>query len=142
MFSALRADVCRRAGPVVTTTLSNMTAKKKLGPSAEEVAARELVRLAKEQGLSLAGPDGLLKQFTRSVLETALDEEMTENLGHEKSRVPAGRESATSATARHRDHPHHAKCRRPGDGGDQFGCSTSPHRTGNRCRTCFDCANS
>jgi Transposase, Mutator family len=77
----------------MTTTLSNMTAKKKLGPSAEEVAARELVRLTKEQGLSLNGPDGLLKQFTRSVLETALNEEMTEHLGHEKNRVPAGRES-------------------------------------------------
>jgi putative transposase len=77
----------------MTTTLSNMTAKKKPGPSAEEVAARELVRLAKEQGLSLTGPDGLLKQFIRSVLETALNEEMTEHLGHDKNRVPPGRES-------------------------------------------------
>ena len=44
----------------------------------------ELVRLAKEQGLSLTGPDGLLKQFTKTVLETALNEEMTEHLGHDK----------------------------------------------------------
>ena len=54
----------------------------------------ELVRLAKEQGLSLTGPDGLLKQFTKSVLETALNEEMTEHLGHEKNRVPEDRDSA------------------------------------------------
>jgi len=78
---------------VMTTTLSDMTAKKKPEPSAEEIAAKELVRLAKEQGLSLTGPDGLLKQFTKNVLETALNEEMTEHLGHEKNRVAQGRES-------------------------------------------------
>jgi putative transposase len=77
----------------MTTTLSDMTAKKKPEPSAEEIAARELVRLAKERGLSLTGPDGLLKQFTKNVLETALNEEMTEHLGHEKNRVDQGRES-------------------------------------------------
>jgi len=76
------------------TTLNDMTAKKKPEPSAEEIAARELVRLAKEQGLSLTGPDGLLKQFTKSVLETALNEEMTEHLGHEKNRAPGARDSA------------------------------------------------
>lgn len=78
---------------MMTTTLSDMTAKKKPEPSAEEIAAKELVRLAKEQGLSLTGPDGLLKQFTKNVLETALNEEMTEHLGHEKNRVAQGRES-------------------------------------------------
>ncbi len=75
------------------TTLDAMSAKRKLGLSAEETAARELVRLAKEQGLSLTGPDGLLKQFTKSVLETALNEEMTEHLGHEKNRADDGRDS-------------------------------------------------
>jgi len=77
----------------MTTTLNDMTAKKKPDPSAEEIAAKELVRLAREQGLSLTGPDGLLKQFTKSVLETALNEELTEHLGHEKNRVDEGRES-------------------------------------------------
>ena len=77
----------------MTTTLSDMTAKGKPELSAEEIAAKELVRLAKEQGLSLTGPDGLLKQFTKTVLETALNEEMTEHLGHEKNRVVEGRES-------------------------------------------------
>ena len=78
---------------MMTTTLSDMSAKKKPEPSAEEIAAKELVRLAKEQGLSLTGPGGLLKQFTKNVLETALNEEMTEHLGHEKNRVAEGRDS-------------------------------------------------
>jgi transposase-like protein len=77
----------------MTATLSDMAAKKKPEPSAEEIAAKELVRQAKEQGLSLTGPDGLLKQFTKSVLETALNEEMTEHVGHQKNRAPEGRES-------------------------------------------------
>jgi len=49
--------------------------------------------LAREQGLSLTGPDGLLKQFTKSVLETALNEEMTEHLGHAKHQARGERES-------------------------------------------------
>src|SRR3954466_7205354 len=74
------------------TTL-DVVPKKKAEPSAEETAAKELVRQAREQGLSLTGPDGLLKQFTKSVLETALNEEMTEHLGHEKHRAPEERDS-------------------------------------------------
>jgi putative transposase len=74
----------------VTTTLDDVTPrKKKPEPSAEQQAAAELVRLAKEQGLSLTGPDGLLKQLTKTVLETALNEEITEHLGYEKH-DPAG----------------------------------------------------
>jgi hypothetical protein len=61
-------------------------------PSAEAQAAAELVRLAKEQGLSLTGPDGLLKQLTKTVLETALAEEMTEHLGYEKHDPACGGE--------------------------------------------------
>ena len=60
-----------------------MTKKKAAEQSAEQQAAVELVRLAQEQGLSLTGPDGLLKQLTKTVLETALNEEMTEHLGYE-----------------------------------------------------------
>jgi putative transposase len=48
---------------------------------------------AKARGLALTGPDGLLKLFTKSVLETALNEEMTEHLGHEKNQAEPGRES-------------------------------------------------
>jgi hypothetical protein len=48
----------------MTETLETVT-KKKPEPSAEQVAAEELVRQAREPGLSLTGPDGLLKQLPR-----------------------------------------------------------------------------
>lgn len=63
------------------TTLKIVPKKNKPEPSAEKAAAKELVRVAREHELSLTGPDGLLKQFTKSVLETALIEELTEHLG-------------------------------------------------------------
>jgi putative transposase len=74
---------------MMTATLNDVTKKKAAEESAEQQAARELVRLAREQGLSLTGPDGLLKQLTKTVIETALSEEMTEHLGYEKH-DPAG----------------------------------------------------
>src|SRR5262252_4438282 len=72
----------------MTATLDDVTKKSKREPTAEEEVAEELVRRAREQGLSLTGPDGLLKQLTKTVLETALDQEMTEHLGHEKHGQP------------------------------------------------------
>src|SRR4051794_23762954 len=75
------------------STLGDVSAKKN-ERSAEAEAAKEFLKLANDRGLSLTGPDGLLKQFTKNVLETALSEEMTEHLGHEKNRVPDGRDSA------------------------------------------------
>ena len=73
----------------VMTTLDGVAKKKAAVASAEQQAAVELVRLAQEKGLSLTGPDGLLKQLTKTVLEAALNEEMTEHLGYEKH-DPAG----------------------------------------------------
>src|ERR1700753_1378558 len=73
----------------MTATLDDVTKKKPVELSAEQQAATELVRMAREQGLSLTGPDGLLKQLTKTVIETALSEEMTEHLGYEKH-DPAG----------------------------------------------------
>ena len=67
----------------MTATLDTVPKKMK-EQSAELVAARELVRQARAEGLSLTGPDGLLKQLTKTVIETALDEELTEHLGHDK----------------------------------------------------------
>jgi hypothetical protein len=65
--------------------VSSWTKIKKVGcqSSTEQVAAAAMVAQAGEQGLALTGPDGLLKLFTKSVLETALNEEMTEHLGYE-----------------------------------------------------------
>jgi len=56
----------------------------------ERAAVRELVKAARASGEDLTGPDGLLKAITATVLETALEEEMTEHLGHEKHHAPAG----------------------------------------------------
>jgi putative transposase len=82
----------------MTTTLDDVTTRKnRPEPSAEQQAAAELVRLDKEQGLSLTRPDGLLKQFTKTVLETTLNEEMSGHLGYEKH-DPAGAGYEISAT--------------------------------------------
>lgn len=57
--------------------------------------ARELVRSARERGTALTGPDGLLKALTKTVIETALDEEMSDHLGYDKHE-PVGRNSGNS----------------------------------------------
>lgn len=62
--------------------------------SPEQAAAMAMVAQAREQGLALTGPDGLLKLFTRNVLETALGEEMTEHLGYEKNQPDPDRDSS------------------------------------------------
>ena len=78
----------------MTATLDAVANRKKdkPEPTAEEKVAEDLVRRAREQGLSLTGPDGLLKRLTKTVLETALNQEMTEHLGHEKHSL-AGNET-------------------------------------------------
>ncbi len=73
----------------MTETLVGMDAQVP-GPEPGDVelsAARELVRQAQAAGLSLTGPDGLLKQLTKSVIEAALDEEMSAHLGYDKHAV-------------------------------------------------------
>ena len=57
--------------------------------------AEQLLAQAKEQGIELVGPNGLLNQLTKNVLETALDAEITEHLGYDKH-DPAGRGSGNS----------------------------------------------
>jgi putative transposase len=61
--------------------------------SLEQAAAAAMVAEARARGLELTGPDGLLKLFTKNVLETALNEEITEHLGYEKNRAEPGRPS-------------------------------------------------
>src|SRR5215831_18030676 len=74
----------------MTETLDGVASRKKdkPEPTAEQKLAEELVARAREQGVSLTGPEGLLKQLTKTVLETALNQEMTEHLGHEKHGQP------------------------------------------------------
>ena len=57
--------------------------------------AEQLLAQAKERGIELVGPNGLLNQLTKTVLETALDAEMAEHLGYDKH-DPAGRGSGNS----------------------------------------------
>jgi putative transposase len=76
----------------MTATLDDVTKRIKKEPTAEETLAADLVARAREQGVSLTGPDGLLKQLTKTVLETALNQELTEHLGHGKHE-PAGNET-------------------------------------------------
>lgn len=65
-------------------------------PSEEDLAiARELVRSARSRGVAMTGPGGMLKALTKTVIETALDEEMTEHLGYDRH-DPTGRGSGNS----------------------------------------------
>lgn len=53
----------------------------------EQAAVRELVKAARARGDQLTGPDGLLKSITKQVIESALEEEMTEHVGYDKHAV-------------------------------------------------------
>src|SRR5690348_4180974 len=64
-------------------------------PLIDEELADHLLDKARAEGAELLGPDGLLSQVTRAVLERALAEEMTGHLGYEKH-DPAGRGSGNS----------------------------------------------
>ncbi|CAA9222291.1 MAG: Mobile element protein [uncultured Arthrobacter sp.] len=50
--------------------------------------AQRVLAQAREQGVSLVGPGGLLNQLTKNVLETALEAELTEHLRHEHGQTP------------------------------------------------------
>ena|SRR5437773_1754057 len=79
-------------------TDTSMVARKRDGdppprpPLVDEQLADQLLGKAQEQGVELLGPDGLLSQVTKAVLERALTEEMTGHLGYDKH-DPAGRGS-------------------------------------------------
>jgi putative transposase len=65
------------------------------GPVVDERLADQLLAKAEAEGVELLGPQGLLSQVTKAVLERALAEEMTEHLGYDKH-DPAGRGSGNS----------------------------------------------
>lgn len=52
-----------------------------------------MVAGARARGLELTGPNGLLRLFTKNVLETALGEDLTEHLGHAKNQAEPDRGS-------------------------------------------------
>jgi len=56
----------------------------------QQQIAEQLLAQAKEQGVSLVGPGGLLGNLTKTVLETALEAEMIQHLGYEKHGASTG----------------------------------------------------
>ena len=67
----------------------------RLTEAQEDEIARGLVARARSEGTELVGPDGLLSGLTKRVLETALEEELTDHLGYEPH-DPAGHHSGNS----------------------------------------------
>src|SRR5215211_1876049 len=65
------------------------------GSSFDEQVAQDLLERARREGVSLVGPGGLLAGLTKTVLETALEAELTDHLGYEKH-DPAGRNGENS----------------------------------------------
>jgi putative transposase len=74
----------------VTETIEPMAAQ-----IDQQQLAQELVEQARAEGVGLVGQGGLLTRLTKSVLETALEAEMTEHLGYDKH-DPMGRNGANS----------------------------------------------
>jgi transposase-like protein len=56
----------------------------KLPSQVDPAIAEQLVDQARADGVDLVGPDGLLGQLTKQVLEAGLEVEMDEHLGYEK----------------------------------------------------------
>jgi transposase-like protein len=86
-------------GHVMTDT-SMVPRKREDGPPSrpplvDQELADQLLGKAQAEGVELLGPDGLLSRVTKAVLERALAEEMTGQLGYEKH-DPAGRGSGNS----------------------------------------------
>jgi transposase-like protein len=75
---------------ILTETLDSVT-----NEVDQQQLAEQLLAQAKEQGVDLVGPNGLLNQLTKNVLETALEAEMSEHLGYDKH-DPVGRGSGNS----------------------------------------------
>jgi transposase-like protein len=57
--------------------------------------AQALVEQARSEGVELIGPGGLLTGLTKTVLETALEAEITDHLGYDKH-DPMGRNGQNS----------------------------------------------
>jgi putative transposase len=83
----------------MTDTMETMSSPRAAGGpgvsgSLSELAGQLLAR-ADAEGVSLVGPGGLLAGLTKTVLETALEAEMSEHLGYEPH-DPAGHNSGNS----------------------------------------------
>src|ERR1700739_2113181 len=90
-----------RKGQVVTDTIDLKTSALEAGGSeldqelSVEQLAVQLTDRARDEGVSLIGPGGLLAGLTKTVLESALEGELTEHLGYDPYEV-AGHHSGNS----------------------------------------------
>jgi transposase-like protein len=78
--------MARRKGQVVTDTIDRTgsdSGELEQGQSSLEQLAVQLMDRAKDEGVSLVGPGGLLAGLTKTLLESALDGELTEHLGYD-----------------------------------------------------------
>lgn len=82
--------------PVATTRGSSKQQRSdKQQREQDQALAAELVERARAEGVELLGPGGLLTGLTKTVLETALEAELTDHLGYDKH-DPAGRNGENS----------------------------------------------
>jgi putative transposase len=93
--------MARRTGLVVTDTIDLTSSETPAGgselaerPSLEQLAV-QLMDRARDEGVSLVGPGGLLAGLTKTVLESALEGELTEHLGYDLY-DPAGHHTGNS----------------------------------------------
>jgi putative transposase len=94
----------------------------------QQQLARELVDRARAEGVELVGPGGMLTGLTKSVLETALEEEMSEHLGYDKHDPVGG--NGGNSRVRASTTPLHRTPRRCGTPGDRS--RTRPGASGRR----------
>jgi hypothetical protein len=64
--------------------------------SLDKELAEYLVAQAREDGVNLVGPDGLVSGIVGQLLETALEVEMSEHLGYERTNAARRRTAATA----------------------------------------------
>ena len=82
-------SVAWREGQAVTEMIDSMVEIDR-----QQLAA-QLVEQARAEGVDLVGPGGLLTGLTKTVLETALEAELSDHLGYDKH-DPAGRNGGNS----------------------------------------------
>src|SRR3954453_41144 len=79
-------DTLMGVSPPPEPTPAGDAEDRELSP-AELAAVEDLVRQARQAGIALTGPGGLLKAMTKTVVEAALEEEMADHLGYAKHAV-------------------------------------------------------
>jgi transposase-like protein len=87
--------MARRKGQVVSDTMDRAWSELEGGQPSLEQLAVQLMDRAKDEGVSLVGPGGLLAGLTKTLLESALDGELSEHLGYDPYDV-AGYNSGNS----------------------------------------------